>query len=211
MIQGSGQASWADPVWVEMFEHNEGQHVTSSSGIDLDAEWGCPLTAGTCRQFYHCVCFVALWGKDIIYHYLFWVGVSYGPTVNCINKQLITCGCFLSANLYYVGFPPLSTVSMMGGLLSSIGLSRLLACSTRAVALCMPVTFFGTAFADGVPCWAVVMARGVWIGAVRTLWGILLWLFLLRLMALAEGMDGFISLHCSPYRLNGIVCVTDLQ
>ena len=36
MIQASGQAIWADPVWVEMWENREGQHITSSSSVDLD-------------------------------------------------------------------------------------------------------------------------------------------------------------------------------
>ena len=38
VIQASGQASWADPVWVEMLKHTEGQHITSSSSVDLDIE-----------------------------------------------------------------------------------------------------------------------------------------------------------------------------
>ena len=36
MIQASGQASWADLVWVEMSKHTEGQHITSSASVDLD-------------------------------------------------------------------------------------------------------------------------------------------------------------------------------
>ena len=36
VIQASGQASWADPVWVETFEYTEGQHVTSSSSVNFD-------------------------------------------------------------------------------------------------------------------------------------------------------------------------------
>ena len=38
MIQASGQASWADLVWVETLKHMEGQHITSSSSVDLDME-----------------------------------------------------------------------------------------------------------------------------------------------------------------------------
>ena len=38
MIQASGQASWADLVWIKMSKYMKGQHITSSSGIDLDAE-----------------------------------------------------------------------------------------------------------------------------------------------------------------------------
>ena len=38
MIQASRQASWADPVWEEMLKHMEGQHITSSSGVDLDMQ-----------------------------------------------------------------------------------------------------------------------------------------------------------------------------
>ena len=32
------QASWADPVGVEMSKHTEEQHVASSSGANLDME-----------------------------------------------------------------------------------------------------------------------------------------------------------------------------
>ena len=38
VIQASGQASWADLVWVETSKHTEGQHITSRSGVDLDTE-----------------------------------------------------------------------------------------------------------------------------------------------------------------------------
>ena len=38
VIQASGQASWADPVQVEMSKHMVEQHVTSSSSIHLDME-----------------------------------------------------------------------------------------------------------------------------------------------------------------------------
>ena len=160
MVQSSEQAIWADPVWVETLEYTEWQHITSSSSVDLDMESGCSLTAGTCRQLYHCICFITPWGMDIIYHNLFWVSISYSSTIKCINKQLITWGCFLSINLYHINVFPLSTASMMGGLLSSIGLSGLLSGNTSTVALCMPVTFFRTALADSISCGAVVTARG---------------------------------------------------
>ena len=142
MIQASGQASWADLVWVETLEHMEGQHVTSSSSVDLDMKWGCSLTAGTCRQLYHCMCFITPWDMDIVYHNLLWVTISYSFTIDCINEQLITWRSFLSVNLYHFSFLSLSTASTMGSLLSSIRLSGLLASSTRPVALCMPVNFF---------------------------------------------------------------------
>ena len=92
VIQASGQASWADLVWIETSKYMEGQHITSSSGIDLDMEWGCPLTAGTCSQLYSGVCFIAPWGMDIAYHYLFGVSVSYGTIVDCIIEQFIILG-----------------------------------------------------------------------------------------------------------------------
>ena len=38
MIQSSGQASWADLVWIEMSKYMEGQHITSSSSVILGAE-----------------------------------------------------------------------------------------------------------------------------------------------------------------------------
>ena len=193
-----------------MSKHMEQQHITSSSGVDLDTEWGCSFTADACRQFYHGVCFIAPWGRDIVYHYLFGMGVSCSSTVDCIGKQLITWRCFLSADLYYVGSLPLFLALVMGGLHSSIRLSGMFACSTRAVALCMPVASFGTAVVDGIPCGTVVMVRGVWVGAVGALWGMLLWIGLLRFMVSVEGMDGLASTHCNHSRFNGIICATDL-
>ena len=112
------------------------------------------------RQLCHCICFIAPWGMDTVYHNLLWVSISYSSTVDCINEQLITWECFLSVHLYCVSFLPLSKVLMMGGLLSSIILSGLLAGSTRTVALCMPVTFYRTVPEDSVLCRAVGMARG---------------------------------------------------
>ena len=32
------QASWADLVWIEMSKYMEGQHITSSSGVNLEVE-----------------------------------------------------------------------------------------------------------------------------------------------------------------------------
>ena len=32
------QASWDDLVWIETSKYTEGQHITSSSSIDLDVE-----------------------------------------------------------------------------------------------------------------------------------------------------------------------------
>ena len=123
-----GQASWADLVWVEMWKHKEGQHITSSSSVDLDIEWGCSFTADACRQFHHGACFVAPWGVDVIYHYLFRMGVSCTSTVDCISEQLITWGCFLSADLYYVTSLPLLPALMMGDLHSSIRFGGMFAC-----------------------------------------------------------------------------------
>ena len=98
-----------------------------------------------------------------------------------------------------------------GGPHNSIRLSGKFSHSARAVALHVPVVSFGTAIADGIPCGAVVMARGVWVGAVGALWGTLLWNALLRLMALAEGVDGLASTHHSHSRFNGVIHATDLQ
>ena len=205
------QASWADPVQVEASKHMEGQHITSSSGVDLDTEWGCSFTAGAWRQFYCGVCFIAWWGTDVIYHYLIGMCVSCSSTVDCIGKQLITWGCFLCVDLYYVSSLPPFMALVMGGLLSSIRFSSIFTHSTRAVALHMPVASFGTSIVDGILCRGVVTARGVWVSAVGALWGTLLWLALLRLMALAEGMDGLAGTHCSHSRFNGVICVPDLQ
>ena len=148
---------------------------------------------------------------DIIYHNLLWVSISYSSTINCIDKELIAWGHFPSVNLYCVSFLSLSTASMMGGLLSSIRLSELLVGSTRTAALCMPVTFFRTALADGILCREVVMARGcegVQLGYCEADF---LWLVFLGLMALAEGVYGFTSTQHNCSRLNGITHMTNLS
>ena len=89
---------------------------------------------------------------NIIYHYLLWVSISYSSTVNCIDDQLIAWGCFLSVKLYHISFLSFSMASMTGGLISSIRLSELVANRSRAAAFFLPVTFLGTALADGVLC-----------------------------------------------------------
>ena len=38
VVQASGQASWADLVWIEMLKYMEGQHITSSSGVEFDTK-----------------------------------------------------------------------------------------------------------------------------------------------------------------------------
>ena len=210
VIQASRQASWADPVWVEMSKHTEGQHYLQLQ-CQPWPEWGCSFTADVCRQFYHGVCFIAPWGTDIVHHYLFRMGVSCSSTVDCIGKQLVTQGCFLSADLYYVSSLPLFLASVMGGLHSSIRLSGMFAHSTGAAALCMPVASYGTAIASGVPCRTVVMAREVWAGAVGALLGTLLWLALLRLTVSVEGMDDLAGTQCSCSRFNSVICATHLQ
>ena len=100
VIQASGQASWADLVWIKMLKYMKGQHITSHSGINLDTELGCSFSAGTCRQLCSGVCFIAPWGAYIPYHYLFGMGVSHGTIVDCINEQFIMCGCSLSVALH---------------------------------------------------------------------------------------------------------------
>ena len=37
VIQASGQASWADLVWIKTSKYMKGQHVTTSSGVNFDA------------------------------------------------------------------------------------------------------------------------------------------------------------------------------
>ena len=54
------------------------------------------FSAGTCRQLYSGVCFIAPWGANISYHYLFGMDASYGTIVDCINEQFIVCGCSFS-------------------------------------------------------------------------------------------------------------------
>ena len=137
--QWAGQLGWSS-LGRDVGKHG-GQHITSSSSVDLDMKWGCSLTAGACRQLYHCLCFITPWGTDNIYHSLLWVSISYGSTIDHINEQLITWGSFLSVNLYHISFLLLSTASLAVGLLRSIGLNGLLASSSRIAALCMPVTF----------------------------------------------------------------------
>ena len=70
------------------------------------------------------------------------MSISYSSTIDHINEQLITWVCFLSVNLYHISFLSLCLASTTGGLLSSIGLSGLLAGSIRTVAPFMPVTSF---------------------------------------------------------------------
>ena len=38
MIKASGQASWADLIWIKVSKHTEGQHIASGSGVNLNAE-----------------------------------------------------------------------------------------------------------------------------------------------------------------------------
>ena len=75
----------------------------------------------------------------------------------------------------------------------------------------MPVTPFWTALADSIPWRVVATARRMWTGAAGALWSGLLWFVSMGLMALAEGMDGFTSTHCSCSRLNGVIHMTNLQ
>ena len=35
---------------------------------------------------------------DLIYHYLFWMSISYGSTVECIDEKFVVCRCFLSVD-----------------------------------------------------------------------------------------------------------------
>ena len=54
------------------------------------------VLAGSCTVVYaslHSLC-----GTDIIYHYLFSVGVSHSSIVDCINEQFIICGCIIGVN-----------------------------------------------------------------------------------------------------------------
>ena len=95
IIGGEWVLMWSRPVGRPAGLIMEGQHITSSSGVYLKAEWGCSLSAGTWRQLYGGICLIASWGTDISYHYLFGVSVSNGTIIGCINEQLIVCGCSL--------------------------------------------------------------------------------------------------------------------
>ena len=207
--QWAGQLGWFS-LGRDIWTHG-GQHITSSFDVDLDMEWGCSLTTGTCRQLYYCICL----------HYT--VGHGHHLPQSLLGEYLLQFYNQLhQQTAHHMGVFPqcwpvphqllsLSMSLMTGDLLSSIWHSGLLAGRTRTVALCMPVTYFWTAFADGILCRAVVMVRVVWMGAVGALWGTLLWLVLLCLMALAEGMDGFTGTHHSCSRLYGILGMTNLQ
>ena len=50
--------------------------------------------AGTCRQFYDCVHFIALLGTDVVDDHLLRVHVSYCSTVHCSNEQVFVQGFF---------------------------------------------------------------------------------------------------------------------
>ena len=57
-------------------------------------DWGGTFTAGTCRQFYYCVCFVAPLGTDVIDDHLLWVHVSYCSAIHRSNEQVLCGGLF---------------------------------------------------------------------------------------------------------------------
>ena len=74
----------------------------------------------------------------------------------------------------------------------------------------LPRSYLQTTFADRLWSRTIVMSKWVLACAILELWGMLLWL-LLRLTGLLYYTDGFASTHCSSSRLNGIVCMADLQ
>ena len=102
-------------------------------------------------------------------------------------------------------------VLMMGGLLISIGLSGLLANSTRAVALGMPVTFFEQPLQIAFCAGQLSQPGGCeWVQLGHCEANFYGFVFM-GLTALAEGVDGFTSTHHSGSRLNSIICMTNLQ
>ena len=74
--QWAGHLGWSGlgrDVWI----HRGATHYLQLQCQPWHAKWGCFLAAGTCRQLYHCIGFTALWGMDVVYHYLLWVSNSY--------------------------------------------------------------------------------------------------------------------------------------
>ena len=81
-----GQLGWSS-LGRDVGIHRERQHITSSSSVDLDVKLGCSLTAGTCRQLYHCICFITPWGMDNVYHNLSgWVSPTVSQSTALMNS-----------------------------------------------------------------------------------------------------------------------------
>ena len=183
-----------------MSKYAEGQHITSSSDINLDAEWGCPLTAGTCRQLYCGVCFIALWGMDIIYHNLFWVDVSCSSIVDHINEQFIVGGCSLNV-----------VCRMSSGCSCHIGLDTIenylilrVVVLTYIYGICFPtparVAAVAPRWASGLPLMWPSWGCIPW-------WRCILWLRWLATMAFWSPVSNLVTFGASgiPY---GVVCST---
>ena len=69
-------------------------------------DWGSALTAGTCRQFYDHVCFIAPLGTDVVNDHLLWVHVSYCSAIHCSNGQVFVQGSFLCFGFGSLWFSP---------------------------------------------------------------------------------------------------------
>ena len=120
-------------------------------------DWGSTFTAGACRQFDDCVCFIALLGTDVVNDHLLWVHVSYCSTVHCGNKQVFVWGSFLCLGFGSLCFSPLFMTSETGLVMGCLWTS-----GVRASAFHLPVTLFPTTFACWVLSRAVVSTRGCW-------------------------------------------------
>ena len=200
--QWAGQLDWF--VLDAAVRTDRGVVCSSRSSVNLDMDWGSTFTAGTSRQFYDCVCFVAPLGTDVDDH-LLWVHVSYCSTVHCSNKQVFVWGSFLCFGFSSLWFSPLfATVEpgLMTGHLWTSGV--------RAVAFCLPVTLFPTTFACWVSSRAVVSTGRVLMAAFRAqcIWH--QWLWIVCLAGVAYSMYCMTHTHGSCSWFHGVVCSTDL-
>ena len=177
----------------------------SRSSVNLDMDWGSIFTAGACRQFYDCVCFIALLGIDVVNDHLLWVHISYCSGVCCSNKQVFVQGSFLCFGFSSLQFSPLFATFELG-----LTMGYLWTSGVRAVAFCLPMALFPTTFTCWVLSRAVVSTWRVLTGAVGAwcIWH--LWLWIMCLVGVAYSMYHMTCTHCSCSWFNSVVCSADL-
>ena len=121
------------------------------------------FTAGTCKQFDDCICFIALVGTDVVDDHLLRVHISYCSSVHCSHEQVFVWWSFLCFGFGSLWFSPLFMVFETGlktGCLRTSGVT--------ASAFHLPVTLFPTTLACWVMGRAVVSTGRVLTGAVGT-------------------------------------------
>ena len=164
------------------------------------------FTAGTCRQFDDCVCFIALLGTDVVDDHLLWVHISYYSTVNCSNKQVFVWESFLCFGFGCLWFSPLFTIYETGLMMGCLWAS-----GVTALAFCLPVTLFPTTFACQGMSRAVVSTGRVLVGAVRAQCVGCQQFGIMCLVGMAYRMYHMSCTHCSCSWLHSVVCSADLK